>query len=91
MLIFQEIYESIYDENDLTLELNEGKISVMKRGLGSKRAALAGSTAMQIARKKNPAMFKMYMKHNLIRKQLKEKIQKQYGALALAAARKKMK
>lgn len=91
MLIFQELYESIYDANDITLELNEGKISVMKRGLGSKRAALAGSTAMQIARHKNPAMWKMYMKHNLIRKQLKEKIQKQYGALALAAARKKMK
>ena len=40
-------------------ELEEAKISVMKRGLGSKRAALAGSTAMQIARQKNPAMFRM--------------------------------
>jgi len=40
-------------------ELEEAKISVMKRGLGSKRAALAGSTAMQIARQKNPAMYRM--------------------------------
>ena len=82
------IFNSIINEN---LDLFEAKISVMKRGLGSKRAALAGSTAMQIARKKNPAMYKMYMKHNLIRKQLKMKIQKQYGALARAAARKKIK
>ena len=74
-----------------SIELTEAKISVMKRGLGSKRAALAGSTAMQIAKKKNPAMFKLYMKHNLIRKQLKAKIQKQYGAMAKAAARKKLK
>ena len=40
-------------------ELEEAKMSVVKRGLGSKRAALAGSTAMQIAKKKNPAMFRM--------------------------------
>lgn len=31
------------------------------------------------------------MKHNLIRKQLKAKIQKQYGAMARAAAKKKLK
>ena len=50
--------ESLY--GDLSEEeLEEAKISVMKRGLGSKRAALAGSTAMQIAKQKNPAMFRM--------------------------------
>ena len=86
MLTFSEMFMESFDE-----ELSEAKISVMKRGLGSKRAALAGSTAMQIAKKKNPAMFKLYMKHNLIRKQLKAKIQKQYGAMAKAAARKKLK
>ena len=53
-----DIMESLY--GDLSGdELEEAKISVMKRGLGSKRAALAGSTAMQIARQKNPAMFRM--------------------------------
>ena len=53
-----DIMESLY--GDLSgEELEEAKISVMKRGLGSKRAALAGSTAMQIARQKNPAMFRM--------------------------------
>jgi hypothetical protein len=31
------------------------------------------------------------MKHNLIRKQLKAKIQKQYGAMARAAAKKKLR
>ena len=52
------LMESLY--GDLSgEELEEAKISVMKRGLGSKRAALAGSTAMQIARQKNPAMFRM--------------------------------
>ena len=52
------LMESLY--GDLSEEeLEEAKISVMKRGLGSKRAALAGSTAMQIAKQKNPAMFRM--------------------------------
>ena len=52
------LMESLY--GDLSEEeLEEAKISVMKRGLGSKRAALAGSTAMQIAKKKNPAMYRM--------------------------------
>lgn len=74
---------------DETLE--EAKMSVVKRGLGSKRAALAGGTAMQIAKKKNPALIKMYQKHNLIRKQIKAKIMKQYGAMAKALAKKKLK
>ena len=42
----EAMYGDLSDE-----ELEEAKISVMKRGLGSKRAALAGSTAMQIAKK----------------------------------------
>jgi len=71
--------------------LEEAKVSVMKRGLGSKRAALAGASAMTIAKKKNPALFKMYMKHNLLRKQIKAKIQKQYGAMARTMARQKLK
>ena len=54
--------------------LEEAKVSVMKRGLGSKRAALAGATAMQIAKQKNPALMRLYMKHNLIRKQLKAEV-----------------
>lgn len=77
----------IFDDDE---EITEGKISVMKRGVGSKRAALAGAGAMGIARVKNPSLFKMYRKHNLIRKQIKEKIEKQYGALAMAMARKKL-
>lgn len=52
------LMESLYGDMSEE-ELEEAKISVMKRGLGSKRAALAGSTAMQIAKKKNPAMFRM--------------------------------
>ena len=83
MLLLHDLLEESY--------LEEAKISVMKRGLGSKRAALAGGTAMQIAKKKNPALFKLYTKHNLIRKQIKAKIQKQYGAMAAAAARRKLK
>lgn len=92
MLILSNLNECI---NEMVTaeeeELNEAKVSVMKRGLGSKRAALAGATAMQIAKQKNPAMYRMYMKHNLIRKQLKAKIQKQFGAMAKAAAKKKLK
>jgi len=53
-----DIMETLYGDLNGE-ELEEAKISVMKRGLGSKRAALAGSTAMQIARQKNPAMFRM--------------------------------
>lgn len=84
-----DILEEQNFEDTETLE--EAKVSVMKRGLGSKRAALAGASAMVIARKKNPAMFKMYQKHNLIRKQIKAKINKQYGSLARAQARRKLK
>ena len=53
-----DIMETLYSDLNGE-ELEEAKISVMKRGLGSKRAALAGSTAMQIAKQKNPAMFRM--------------------------------
>ena len=81
--------EILSEEFDQTIE--EAKVSVMKRGLVSKRAALAGASAMVIAKKKNPALFRMYQKHNLIRKQIKAKINKQYGAMAKAAARKKLK
>ena len=59
-----------------TVCLLEGKTSIVKRNTASKRKALAGSTAMQIAKQKSPSMYRMYMKHNLIRKQLKSKIQK---------------
>ena len=82
MLLFAPMFEAC---------LEEAKISVVKRGLGSKRAALAGGTAMQIAKQRNPAMFRMYQKHNLIRKQIKAKINRQYGAMARAAARKKIR
>ena len=71
--------------------LQEAKISVVKRGISSKRNALAGGTAMQIAKQRNPALFRLYTKHNLIRKQLKARIKKQYGAMAAAAARKKLR
>lgn len=90
MLTLNSLYENLNFEN-LDFTLNEGKISVVKRGLGSKRAALAGGTAMQIAKKKNPALFKLYQKHNLLRKQIKQKIQKQYGAMAAASARRKLR
>lgn len=82
---------SIITENTDDEELDEGSVSVVKRGLGSKRAALAGSSAMGLAKTRNPALFKMYQKHNLIRKQLKSKILKQYGAMAKQIARKKLK
>ncbi len=52
------LMESLYGDMSEE-ELEEAKVSVMKRGLGSKRAALAGATAMQIAREKNPAMYRM--------------------------------
>ena len=83
------LLEILTDEFEQSIE--EAKVSVMKRGLVSKRAALAGASAMVIAKKKNPAIFKLYQKHNLIRKQIKAKINKQYGAMAKAAARKKIK
>lgn len=60
MLILSNLNEHIIDLMNDYDELTEAKVSVMKRGLGSKRAALAGATAMQIAREKNPAMYRMY-------------------------------
>lgn len=71
--------------------LQEAKASVVRRTVNSKRAAIAGGSAMQIAKKRNPALFRLYTKHNLIRKQLKARINKQYGAMAAAAARSKFK
>lgn len=71
--------------------LFEGGMSVVKRGISSKRSALAGKSAMAIAKQKNPALFKQYTKHNLIRKQLKFKIMKQYGAMAKQIARQKLR
>lgn len=82
--------------NDIFLEsllipLEEVGISVTRRGKASKRAALAGGTAMLIAKKKNPGLYKKYVKFNLMRKQLKQQIKRQYGAMAAAAARRKMR
>ena len=52
--LMETLYGDLSEE-----ELEEAKMSVVKRGLGSKRAALAGATAMQIAKEKNPAMYRM--------------------------------
>lgn len=57
--------------------LTEGRVSVVRRGVKGKRAALAGGSAMGIAKKRNPGLFKLYQRHNLIRKQIKAKIMKQ--------------
>ena len=57
MLILNNLIDCLMENNEE--ELNEARISIMKRGLNSKRSALAGATAMQIARKKNPAMYRM--------------------------------
>lgn len=59
MLILSNLNEHIMDLVDDDEELTEAKVSVMKRGLASKRSALAGATAMQIAREKNPAMYRI--------------------------------
>lgn len=82
MLVFRELYEDC---------LEEAKASVVRRTVKSKRAAIAGGSAMQLAKQRNPALFRLYTKHNLIRKQLKARINKQYGAMAAAAARNKFK
>lgn len=80
-----------FNENDNEFDLFEGGTSVVKRGLATKRAALAGGSAMALAKIRNPSLFKLYTKHNLIRKQLKKKIMKQYGAMARQIARQKIK
>ncbi len=82
---------SLYFLEEEYKPLEEAKVSVVKRGLAGKRAALAGGSAMAIAKKKNPSLFKQYTKHNLIRKQLKKKIMAQYGAMARQIARNKIR
>lgn len=86
LAIYQNLLENIDNLSDT--ELDEA-ISVVKRGVQSKRAAFAGTSAMAIAKEKNPALFRQYTKYNLMRKALKAKIMRQYHAKAMANARKR--
>jgi hypothetical protein len=68
-------------------DLIEEGTSTIRRNIASKRAAFAGASAMAICKKKNPGLYKMYEKHNTMRKQIKERIQRQYGPMARSLAR----
>jgi len=90
MLLFSElIEESIHQSEEIEDEFLDEAVSVMRRGAASKRAAFAGASAMGIAKKKNPALFKQYSKFNLMRKHLKAKIMTMYGPMARAQAKRK--
>ncbi len=70
--------------------LAEGS-SMVRRTIGAKRAAFAGSSAMTIAKNKNPALYRKYNFHNKKRKEIKAKIQHMYAAQARSNARRKIR
>jgi hypothetical protein len=67
------------------------KTSTIRRNKNKKRNAYAGRAAINMARDKNPAMYRKYKRERERYLKMKEMMKKRYGNKAKAVARKTMR
>jgi len=69
----------------------ERGMSMIKRNRSKKVAAFAGRSAIGMAAKENPSLYKRYKKYKDLHLEYKKKIEAKYGNRAKSAARRKIR